>query len=609
MKYQASEFQNGISEIASEFNLDEKKLASQLANFFLKSATSGEEPTKVELFRRLFANVGVKSESVESGGRSAIKKTAYMMDCSRNSVPTVATIKKFIRHLAVLGYDILMLYLEDTFEVNNEPYFGYFRGRYSKNELKEIVSYADEFGIEVVPCIQTLAHYNQLVRWYEHLNVFDIGDILMVGEPRVKTLLENIFATLRECFTSDKINIGMDEAYLIGRGQYLDKHGPVDRFDIMNQQLDLVTELSKKFGFKPMMWSDMFFKLVCSDNHETKGELPEKITELVKDRVDVVYWDYYHTDIAHYDEMFKIHKKLKTNVFFAGGCWKWSGFTPDNRYAIKTLDAGFGAAKRNGIELAIVTGWGDNGSETALFSILPALVYASVARFDGLDLNRSSNKIMMAISGLSMSDFMNVDLANRGFVVDEKDYTNTTNKSMLFNDPLLGVMDSLATFIDAKHYQKYEDILLAPQYNQGKFAYVFATQKALLSLLSIKADLGLNLRSAYKQKNTERLKVLLGQVDLAIEKLDAFYAAFYAQWHLENKPHGFDVEDLRIGGLRQRLVSTKNKLSDFLTGKIENIAELEEEVLDFMCKGKEFTFDFRNCEYRLKRISSVNVND
>ena len=54
-----------------------------------------------------------------------------MIDCSRNAVPSVERLKLFFSVIAKMGYNVAMLYTEDTFEVENEPYFGYKRGRYS----------------------------------------------------------------------------------------------------------------------------------------------------------------------------------------------------------------------------------------------------------------------------------------------------------------------------------------------------------------------------------------------------------------------------------------------------------------------------------------------
>ncbi len=66
-----------------------------------------------------------------------------------------------------MGYDTLMLYTEDTYEVDNQPFFGYKRGRYTKQELKEIDAYCISAGIELVPCIQMLAHLNCMFKWWD----------------------------------------------------------------------------------------------------------------------------------------------------------------------------------------------------------------------------------------------------------------------------------------------------------------------------------------------------------------------------------------------------------------------------------------------------------
>ena len=52
-----------------------------------------------------------------------------MIDCSRNAVPSVAGLKRFFQMLSGMGYNCAMLYTEDTYEVKDEPYFGYKRGR------------------------------------------------------------------------------------------------------------------------------------------------------------------------------------------------------------------------------------------------------------------------------------------------------------------------------------------------------------------------------------------------------------------------------------------------------------------------------------------------
>jgi len=85
-----------------------------------------------------------------------------MIDMSRNAVMSVSGLKRFLALLKKMGYNMVMLYTEDTYEVDGEPYFGYMRGRYTKEEMKELDAFADSIGIRIIPCIQTLAHLNAL---------------------------------------------------------------------------------------------------------------------------------------------------------------------------------------------------------------------------------------------------------------------------------------------------------------------------------------------------------------------------------------------------------------------------------------------------------------
>ena len=239
---------------------------------------------------------------------------------------------------------------------------------------------------------------------------------------------------------------------------------------------------------------------------------------------------------------------------------------------------------------------------------MPALVYSALLR-DNRASKDNLNRVISLLSGLRWNEYLLIDSANRGFREDHVDVTNTTNKTMLFNDPLLGVMDSLATFIEIDNYQMYKEKIATIPYQHSPFDYVFDVQVALLDVLALKADLGLRLRKAYQAGDKKALSHIAEQLPLLVKRLDVFSSKLHKQWHRENKPHGFDVQDLRLGGLKERLRVTSQKLNAYLAGSLDSIEELNEEILDYMCQGKDYTFDTRNCEYRLHRISSVNVND
>ena len=103
-----------------------------------------------------------------------------MIDCSRNAVLKVSAVKQIINALQRMGYNALELYTEDTFEVRDEPYFGYLRGRYTGAEIREMDEYAKARGIELIPCIQTLAHFTNPVKLPRFNEITDINDILLI---------------------------------------------------------------------------------------------------------------------------------------------------------------------------------------------------------------------------------------------------------------------------------------------------------------------------------------------------------------------------------------------------------------------------------------------
>ena len=266
-----------------------------------------------------------------------------MLDMSRNAVMKVSEIKKLIDILKKMGYNSLQLYTEDTFEIEGEPYFGYLRGRYTGAELKELDAYAKAQGIELIPCVQTLAHFACLVRHSTYQSFVDVNDILLIDDERTYALIDKIFATLAENFTSRIVNIGMDEAHRVGLGRYLDKNGYHDRFELLVHHLNKVVEIAKKYGFTPHMWSDMFFRLACKEVYdddspdETKHypkcvpdlagngyyvdkplDFKKELLDKVPKDVELVYWDYYNVDEKVYDSMFASHIKFDRKIWFAG---------------------------------------------------------------------------------------------------------------------------------------------------------------------------------------------------------------------------------------------------------------------------------------------------
>ena len=251
-------------------------------------------------------------------------KFGVMLDCSRNAVMAPDALKKFITTLAKMGYNQLHLYMEDTYPVEGEPFFGYLRGGYTCDELRDLDDFAFAHGIELIPNIQTLAHMSAFNRWRRDL--IDTDDIMLVGSEQVYDLIDRMFKSLRACFRTDQLHIGMDEAHMLGRGKYQDLHGAENRFDILLKHLNRVCELAGKHGFTPMMWSDMFYRLANGGDYYAKSSgFDASISKHIPENLSLVYWDYYHTEEEIYRDMIRGHRSLSDKILFAGGAWKWCG--------------------------------------------------------------------------------------------------------------------------------------------------------------------------------------------------------------------------------------------------------------------------------------------
>lgn len=532
------------------------------------------------------------------------RRLGTMIDCSRGAVMTVDTVKKWIDTTADLGYNTLMLYTEDTYEIEGHPYFGYLRGRYSHGELKEIDSYAAGKGMELIPCIQTLAHMEALFRWWRtYSNIRDYGDIFLVGEEKTYELIDAMFATIHKCFRSRIVNIGMDEAHMLGRGQYQDIHGFHDRFDILLSHLNRVAEIAKKYDFELIMWGDMFFRLlnpeVLGDYYDRETAVPEKVSALIPDNVNLIYWDYYSQDQSRYERNIRSHVAIKDNIWFAGGLWSWTGFAPHNQFSIDATKAAFNACIANGVQDVFLTMWGDDGAECSKFSLLPSLYFASEIAKGQNDMHTIKNGFEQKY-GIRFDDFMLLDLI--GTPNENKEIVNP-ERYMLFNDCFMGVVDStIETEGISESYIPCAKKLM-PLEGHNEYGYLFATLRSLCDILAIKFELGAQTRKAYAAKDKQALTLIAQKYDALPGLLDAFYNCFRTQWFKENKPNGFELHDIRLGGLIQRVKHCRDRLYAYINGEVDVLCELEEPLLDD--SGNGTTFERKSKIYQNWALNSI----
>ncbi|ETI67512.1 beta-N-acetylhexosaminidase [Neobacillus vireti] len=511
------------------------------------------------------------------------KTNGVMVDVSRNAVMTVDGIQNLLKKMALMGLNIVMVYTEDTFTVEKYPYFGYMRGRYSEQELHACDDYANSLGIEMIPCIQTLAHLTEALKWNYAAEIKDTSDILLVGSDKTYDFIEELMKAASLPFRSKRIHIGMDEAHQLGLGKYLEQHGYQKRFEIMNEHLHKVVDLAEKLSLKPMIWSDMYFRLGSrtGDYYDLNAQIPDDVIESMPKDAQLVYWDYYHTDEEFYRTFLQKHKRFGSEPIFAGGVWTWNGIAPNYGKTFATTKAALEACKKEGITEVFATMWGDNGAETHPFAGLAGLqLFAEHGYGSDVSHERLAKRFAFCTGG-NLDDFLALnELDETPGVSKDNPHESHPSKFLLWQDVLLGLYDgNIRSLPLSEHYADLASRLEKATKRNKNWSEIFSFYTQLSYVLSVKADIGIKIKDAFDRndkKELTHLKDLLPSLRGMVDDLRKLHRSL---WFSTLKPFGWEVIDIRYGGVLSRLDSAEYRLQQWLDGTIDRIEELEEERL------------------------------
>ena len=515
----------------------------------------------------------------------------FMLDASRNAVPTVESVKLLLNTIASMGFNVLLLYLEDTYAIEGYPYFGYQRGSYSPEELREMDDYAFALGIELIPCIQTLAHLETTLRWPYGRAMKDTDDILLVGDEKTYDFIAAMLKALSKNVRSRRIHLGMDEAFCLGRGTYLDKNEFEPRYRIFQKHLARVMDLCRAENYKPMIWSDMYFRFASArhDYYDTTTPLTDEIKNSIPDDLSLVYWDYYHDGDQFYQDMLKRHMEINTSEpWFAGGIWTWNGIKVNHGKMFKTTEAALKACVESGTKHVLATAWGDNGAETSIFEALLGLQYFAEMSWNETSPSRERALLRYKLTlGADGEAFYNMRLFDEVPAVSQDNMSSVNpSKYILYSDPLSGLFDAhiLPKARElSDHYLRlaeYFDVKSNETQDQNRLFYLQSAQ--LADVLQRKVLLTYNLRSSYLQDDEESLRQIvdyeLPELIAALSDLQAFTMSI---WYLYNKPQGSEIIDARFGAQIARLKTCLDRLDGYLHGVYEKLPELEQVRLAF----------------------------
>ena len=585
-------FRNGVCEIEAD---SAPHFYFALSMLLLKSQAI--EDSKIYTRRDMQRLLEFRMEHV-------FEKNGLMLDLSRNAVAHIDMLKQFIREMAFMGHSWFMLYMEDVYEVEGEPYFGALRGRYSIQDLQEVDRYAQLFGVQLVPCIQTLAHMDQYFMWETiEYKYKDIDNIFNVGNAEVRTLLTRMIASLRKAFSSDIIHIGMDEAHNLGRGRYLDENGLKKRGDIMQDHLAFMKTLCTTYGFKPIVWDDMFFGRYSNNKEDVEPVIPNQ--------VGLMYWDYYSGLAKHYQNHLQVCRTLTEKPMFAGGAWRWTGYIPHHKKTLETTLAAIEACRKERVKEVIVTSWGDDGSEAPLYTCMFGLVLYAYLDCHVEYREEGFAQYLKLYTGMGFNEWMRQGEPDLFEGTTGNNYDITPSKYLLYQDPLgskfLYYIRTLTTDMDAVYAKLEQAFTEDAAHTDNPLQHSIAQFYALMmKTLYYKWRLPLDIWEAYKKTDKKALQAL---VENKLKPLKAALTetakARRQVWTEECRAFGSEVLDHRFGAMLMRLEVTQEILTDYIQGKIRRIDELEEERLD-PCPGADKTLEPQAvCYNRTLRIMSA----
>lgn len=556
-----------------------------------------------EFFRGLaFLCDAVKKErDISICEKKRFKTCGVMYDVSVGAVYKVETACDMIEQMALMGLNMMMLYSEDIYEMKKYPEFGYLRGAYTSHEIKEIDAYARIFGIELVPCIETLGHLQPALRWPSLGKLADNSEVLMVGEDETYEFIEEMFKTCAENFTSRNIHIGLDETYGLGRGKYLTKNGFRELGDIFFEHLARVCEIAKKYGFKPMMWNDMIFKLDGTQSFliedTEKLNVPEKHYSRYPENINLVYYNYGGAYGLNNQKVTRAlleqHKKFNRRTVFGGAIWTWGQLSAGLGKTYISTKVQLELCEEYGIDTVFACVWDTLQHQTNLYTAIPGMqIWAELQYhpdadmefiWDRFELCTGYNKDEWKL--LYCDEFSDEDMQK---YCNPAAYCVNPSFQHLYNDILTGMLDKTLSGYDFKsHYGKF--LAAIKKVDGGKMNALFRRYESLYEILYVKCDIGIRLREAYKKGDKKAILDIQNELESLPELYRQYHDCVENDWYALNKPFGYSGLDMHLGMIEARIKTAINVVRKYLDGTYDILPELECDIEYYLGSDKPLT--------------------
>jgi hexosaminidase len=304
----------------------------------------------VQTFKQLLPLPGAKRVMPTGTIRDwpAMKYRGIQDDLSRGPVPTLEFQKRQIRIFAAYKANIYSPYFEHTLLYPDHPMAAPFGGAMTPADVAELVRYALQYHITIVPEQEAFGHLHHVLKYDLYSDVAETphGHVLAPGQPGSLPLIKDWFTDIANEFPSPFLHIGADETLDLGKGltaqQVKDRgYGPV-YVDFLKQIHEELAPLHRRLLF----WGDI------------GGQDPNAVAGLPKDMI-AVPWNY--DDTKGFDKMIQPFAKAGIETWIGDGDANWGEVYPVAHTAFGNIQGFVRDGQRLGSTGSLTTVWNDDG--------------------------------------------------------------------------------------------------------------------------------------------------------------------------------------------------------------------------------------------------------
>lgn len=296
----------------------------------------------------------------------ALAYRGTLMDAgSEGPMLRLEEVKKQLDLIARYKGNQYFFYSEGNIELTGYPLLNP-NARFTQNQVRDIIAYARQRHIDVVPAVEMYAHLHDLFRieQYSDLADFPHGTQFDPTNPKVKAILQDWAAQISALFPSPFVDIGFDETWSLQKASAKDgiNTTPVKLF---LQQLDAVTALFQSRGKSVMAYADIMVKF--------PGIIPHLPNGLI-----ALPWWYDPIDEAQYHHWLAPLAEEHVPHIVTSGVTSWDQITPDFATTFANIDKWLVAGQRSHTLGLLNTLWTDDGQALLQMS-WPGIAYGAAA--------------------------------------------------------------------------------------------------------------------------------------------------------------------------------------------------------------------------------------